>query len=245
MLKVNYISKMYEDGTKAITDINLHIQNGDIYGFIGANGAGKSTTIKAIVGIHHFNQGEIWIDGYSIKTDPVNCKKRIAFIPDNPDLYEHLTGLQYISFIADIFEVPLTERKQSIEKYSTIFEMTSKLNNSIASYSHGMKQRIALIAALVHKPALFILDEPFVGLDPTASFELKRLMQEHAENGGAVFFSTHVLEVAQKLCNKVAIIHKGSLVKNGLMEEVAGSKSLEEIFMEVRNESKNMDIIQK
>ncbi|MCT1903634.1 ABC transporter ATP-binding protein [Oceanobacillus sojae] len=245
MLKVNHVSKIYEDGTKAITDINLHVQSGDIYGFIGANGAGKSTTIQAIVGIHPFNQGEIWVDGYSIKTDPVHCKKRIAFIPDNPDLYEHLTGLQYISFIADIFEVPLAERKQSIEKYSTIFEMTSKLNNSIASYSHGMKQRIALIAALVHKPALFILDEPFVGLDPTASFELKRLMQVHAENGGAVFFSTHVLEVAQKLCNKVAIIHKGSLVKNGLMKDVAGSKSLEEIFMEVRNESKNMDIIQK
>ncbi|WP_080873616.1 ABC transporter ATP-binding protein [Oceanobacillus timonensis] len=243
MLKVNHVTKRYEDGTKAITDINLHIQSGDIYGFIGSNGAGKSTMIKSIVGIHPFNEGEIWIDGYSIKTDPVHCKKRIAFIPDTPDLYEHLTGMQYINFMADIFEISSPERKQSIDKYSTIFEMTSKLHNSIASYSHGMKQRIAIIAALVHRPALFILDEPFVGLDPTASYELKRLMQEHAQNGGAVFFSTHVLEVAQKLCNKVAIIHQGELVKNGFMDEVVGSKSLEEIFMEVRNESKNMDII--
>lgn len=245
MLIVKNLTKIYEDGTKAITDINLHIQSGDIYGFIGSNGAGKSTTIKSIVGIHPFNEGEIWIDGYSIQSDPVHCKRKIAFIPDNPDLYEHLTGMQYINFLADIFEIPLLERKQSIEKYSTMFEMTSKLHNSIASYSHGMKQRVALIAALVHKPKLFILDEPFVGLDPTASFELKRLMQKHADNGGIVFFSTHVLEVAEKLCNKVAIIHKGKLVKNGLMEEVIGSKSLEEIFMEVRNESKDMDIIQK
>ncbi|MFD1068046.1 ABC transporter ATP-binding protein [Oceanobacillus locisalsi] len=237
MLKVNHVSKRYEDGTNAITDINLHIQSGDIYGFIGSNGAGKSTMIKSIVGIHPFNEGEIWIDGYSMRTDPVRCKKRIAFIPDNPDIYEHLTGLQYIHFLADIFEVPFAKRKVSIEKYSTIFEMTNKLHNSIASYSHGMKQRIAIIAALVHQPALFILDEPFVGLDPTASFELKRVMSEHAENGGAIFFSTHVLEVAQKLCNKVAIIHKGKLVKNGCMDEIAGSKSLEEIFMEVRNDT--------
>ncbi|CEI82865.1 ABC transporter [Oceanobacillus oncorhynchi subsp. incaldanensis] len=243
MLKANHVSKIYEDGTKAITDINLHVQSGDIYGFIGANGAGKSTLIKSIVGIHPFNEGEISIDGYSMKNDPVLCKKRMAYIPDTPDLYEHLTGMQYINFIADIFEVNLTERESSIEKYSSLFEMTGKLHHSIASYSHGMKQRIAIIAALVHQPSLFILDEPFVGLDPTASFQLKSLMQKHADNGGAVFFSTHVLEVAQKLCNKVAIIHNGKLVKNGLMEEVAGSKTLEDIFMEVRNESKNMDII--
>lgn len=243
MLKANHVSKIYEDGTKAITDIKLHVQSGDIYGFIGANGAGKSTLIKSIVGIHPFNEGEISIDGYSMKNDPVLCKKRMAYIPDTPDLYEHLTGMQYINFIADIFEVNLTERESSIEKYSSLFEMTGKLHHSIASYSHGMKQRIAIIAALVHQPSLFILDEPFVGLDPTASFQLKSLMQKHADNGGAVFFSTHVLEVAQKLCNKVAIIHNGKLVKNGLMEEVAGSKTLEDIFMEVRNESKNMDII--
>ncbi|WP_040984376.1 ABC transporter ATP-binding protein [Oceanobacillus jeddahense] len=243
MLKANHVSKIYEDGTKAITDINLHVQSGDIYGFIGANGAGKSTMIKSIVGIHPFNEGEISIDGYSMKNDPVLCKKRMAYIPDTPDLYEHLTGMQYINFIADIFEVSLSERESSIEKYSSLFEMTGKLHHSIASYSHGMKQRIAVIAALVPQPSLFILDEPFVGLDPTASFQLKKLMQKHADNGGAVFFSTHVLEVAQKLCNKVAIIHKGKLVKNGLMEEVAGSKTLEDIFLEVRNESKNMDII--
>ncbi|WP_339183782.1 ABC transporter ATP-binding protein [Oceanobacillus sp. FSL W7-1293] len=243
MLKANHVSKIYEDGTKAITDIKLHVQSGDIYGFIGANGAGKSTMIKSIVGIHPFNEGEISIDGYSMKNDPVLCKKRMAYIPDTPDLYEHLTGMQYINFIADIFEVNLTERESSIEKYSSLFEMTGKLHHSITSYSHGMKQRIAIIAALVHQPSLFILDEPFVGLDPTASFQLKKLMQKHADNGGAVFFSTHVLEVAQKLCNKVAIIHKGKLVKNGLMEEVAGSKTLEDIFLEVRNESKNMDII--
>lgn len=243
MLKANHVSKIYEDGTKAITDINLHVQSGDIYGFIGANGAGKSTMIKSIVGIHPFNEGEISIDGYSMKNDPVLCKKRMAYIPDTPDLYEHLTGMQYINFIADIFEIPISEREASIEKYSRLFEMTSKLHHSISSYSHGMKQRIAIIAALVHQPALLILDEPFVGLDPTASFELKRLMQEHADTGGAVFFSTHVLEVAQKLCNKVAIIHQGKLVKNGFMEEVAGSKTLEDIFMEVRHESKNMDII--
>ncbi|GAA0315605.1 ABC transporter ATP-binding protein [Oceanobacillus oncorhynchi subsp. oncorhynchi] len=243
MLKANHVSKIYEDGTKAITDINLHVQSGDIYGFIGANGAGKSTMIKSIVGIHPFNEGEISIDGYSMKNDPVLCKKRMAYIPDTPDLYEHLTGMQYINFIADIFEVNLTERESSIEKYSSLFEMTGKLHHSITSYSHGMKQRIAIIAALVHQPSLFILDEPFVGLDPTASFQLKKLMQKHADNGGAVFFSTHVLEVAQKLCNKVAIIHKGKLVKSGLMEEVAGSKTLEDIFLEVRNESKNMDII--
>ncbi|GIO22726.1 ABC transporter ATP-binding protein [Oceanobacillus sp. J11TS1] len=243
MLKLNHVTKIYEDGTRAITDINLHIQSGDIYGFIGSNGAGKSTTIKSIVGIHPFEEGEIWIDGYSMKSDPVLCKLRMAFIPDNPNLYEHLTGLQYINFIADIFEVPLPDRKRRLKKYSTIFEMTSKLNNRIASYSHGMKQRTALIAALVHKPKLFILDEPFVGLDPTASFELKKIMQSHAKNGGIVFFSTHVLEVAERLCNKVAIIHKGKLVKNGFMEDVVGLKSLEEIFMEVRYESKNMDII--
>lgn len=173
MLKANHVSKIYEDGTKAITDINLHVQSGDIYGFIGANGAGKSTMIKSIVGIHPFNEGEISIDGYSMKNDPVLCKKRMAYIPDTPDLYEHLTGMQYINFIADIFEVNLTERESSIEKYSSLFEMTGKLHHSITSYSHGMKQRIAIIAALVHQPSLFILDEPFVGLDPTASFQLK------------------------------------------------------------------------
>lgn len=215
MLKIEHLIKTYPNGKKAVDDLSLSTQEGDIYGFIGANGAGKTSTIKAVVGIHEFDQGEIYINGKSIRTDPLQCKKVLAYIPDNPDLYEHLTGYQYINFIADIYDVELSERKQQIEKYSELFEMSSSLGNVIASYSHGMKQRTAIIAALVHKPKLLILDEPFVGLDPKGAWHLKQTMQELVQNGGAIFFSTHVLDVAEKLCNKIAIIKRGELITSG------------------------------
>ena len=194
MLKIEHLTKIYPNGKKAVNDLSLTIQAGDIYGFIGANGAGKTSTIKAVVGIHEFDQGEIYINGKSIRKDPLQCKKELAYIPDNPDLYEHLTGYQYINFIADIYEVGLSDRKKRIEKYGELFEMNSSLGNVIASYSHGMKQRTAIISALIHKPKLLILDEPFVGLDPQGAWHLKQTMQELVQSGGAIFFSTHVLE---------------------------------------------------
>lgn len=234
MLKIEHLTKTYPNGKKAVDDLSLSIREGDIYGFIGANGAGKTSTIKAVVGIHEFDQGEIYINGKSIRTDPLQCKKVLAYIPDNPDLYEHLTGYQYINFIADIYDVELSERKQQIEKYAELFEMSSSLGNVIASYSHGMKQRTAIIAALVHRPKLLILDEPFVGLDPKGAWHLKQTMQELVQNGSAIFFSTHVLDVAEKLCNKIAIIKRGELITSGNIETIRGNDSLESVFMEVQ-----------
>lgn len=234
MLKIQNLTKHYKGSSKGVTDISLAIEPGDIYAFIGHNGAGKTTTLKCVVGIHGFEQGEIWINGISVKEKPLLCKKQFAYIPDNPDLYEYLTGIQYLNFIADIFEVPAKEREIRIEKYAEAFGITESLGDLISSYSHGMKQKLAIISALVHQPKLLILDEPFVGLDPQAAVVLKNIMREICASGGAIFFSTHVLDVAEKLCNKVAIIKDGVLIKSGLMDEIVHvGESLEDIFMEV------------
>ena len=241
MLEINNFSKFYGD-KKIVDNLCISVQSGDIYGFIGANGAGKTTTIKAVVGIHDFENGSITIDGHSIKEEPVICKKMMAYIPDNPDLYEHMTGFQYINFIADLFEISTEIRRERIRKYSDLFEMTKHLSRMISSYSHGMKQRTAIISALVHSPKLLILDEPFVGLDPKAAFLLKKVMHECVSDGGAIFFSTHVLDVAEKLCNKIAIIKNGKLIASGNTEEVKGNKSLETFFMEVQDNEQNLDI---
>ena len=241
MLEIKNFSKFYGN-KKAVENLSISVQSGDIYGFIGANGAGKTTTIKAVVGIHDFENGSITIDGHSIKEDPVICKKMMAYIPDNPDLYEHMTGFQYINFIADIFEISTEIRRERIQRYSALFEMTEHLSGMISSYSHGMKQRTAIISALVHSPKLLILDEPFVGLDPKAAFLLKKVMHECVSDGGAIFFSTHVLDVAEKLCNKIAIIKNGKLIASGNTEEVKGNKSLETFFMEVQDNEQNLDI---
>lgn len=235
MLIIDHLTKIYPNGKKAVDDLTISIQAGDIYGFIGANGAGKTTTIKSVVGIHEFEQGEVRICGNSIRTAPLECKKQLAYIPDNPDLYEHLTGFQYINFIADIYGIPSSERKGRMEKYGEQFEMSANLGNVIASYSHGMKQRTAIIAALIHQPRLLILDEPFVGLDPKGAWHLKQIMQELTQSGGAIFFSTHVLDVAEKLCNKIAIIKSGKLVISGDTDKVRGSHSLESVFLEVQD----------
>ena len=234
MLKINHLTKHYKGSNKGVTDINLAIEPGDIYAFIGHNGAGKTTTLKCVVGIHGFEEGEILINGTSIKDNPMLCKQQFAYIPDNPDLYEYLTGIQYLNFIADIFEVPAEVRQSRIEKYANAFEITASLGDLISSYSHGMKQKLALISAMVHEPKLLILDEPFVGLDPKAAVILKDMMRELCKNGGAIFFSTHVLDVAEKLCNKVAIIKDGVLIASGNMDEIVKQgESLESIFMEV------------
>ena len=235
MLVINHLTKSYGE-VKAVDDLNLHIQKGEIYGFIGHNGAGKTTTLKSVVGILDFNEGEILVDGKSIKENPLECKKDIAYIPDNPDLYEFMTGIQYLNFIADIFNVDSNTRKQRIEKYAEVFELTNHLTQPITSYSHGMKQKLAIISAWVHNPKLIIMDEPFVGLDPKAAFTLKEMMREVCDNGGAIFFSTHVLEVAEKLCDKVAIIKQGKLIKSGTMDEVKGDKSLENVFLELEEQ---------
>ena len=232
MLTINHLSKTYKNGKKAVDDVSLEVKSGDIYGFIGHNGAGKSTTIKAIVGVHDFEGGEIFIDGNNVKKEPVACKQVTAYIPDNPDLYEHLTGITYLNFIADIFKVPSSLRKERIEKYAEAFEITDALPEVISSYSHGMKQKLAMISALIHEPKLLVLDEPFVGLDPKASILLRQFMKELCDKGSAIFFSTHVLEVAQKLCNKVAIIREGKIILSGTMESVIADKSLEDVFME-------------
>ena len=232
MLKIDHFSKSYGD-KKAVDDLTLHIQRGEIYGFIGHNGAGKTTTLKSVAGIMQFDSGEILIDGTSIQRDPIGCKKKMAYIPDNPDLYEFMTGMQYLNFVGDIFAIPAAQRKQRIQELADTFELTGDLNQPISAYSHGMKQKLAIISAWIHEPKLILMDEPFVGLDPKASHILKGMMREVCSRGGAIFFSTHVLEVAEKLCDKVAIIKGGKLVRSGTMEEVKGDTSLESVFLEL------------
>lgn len=236
MLEIKNYSKIYGEGKKAADDVSLTVESGDIYGFIGHNGAGKSTTIRAVVGVLDFTEGEIYIDGHSVKSEPMECKLVTAYIPDNPDLYENLTGIQYLNFVADVFGISPAVREERIKKYSDLFEITQDLGNLISSYSHGMKQKVAIISALIHEPKLMVLDEPFVGLDPKAAFTLKGIMHEMCSRGCAIFFSTHVLDVAEKLCNKVAIIKQGRIIASGTMEELTKGQSLEEVFLEVVNE---------
>ena len=235
MLKIEGLTKTYGD-KKAVDGLSLHIRPGEIYGFIGHNGAGKTTTLKSVAGILSFDEGEIFINGSSIKKNPVECKQQLAYIPDNPDLYDFMSGIKFLNFVADIFGVSSGERQEKIRKYADLFELTKDLAQPISSYSHGMKQKLAVISAWLHSPRLIIMDEPFVGLDPKAAFKLKEMMREHCDNGGAIFFSTHVLEVAEKLCDKVAIIKQGRLIKSGTMEEVRGDESLEEVFLELEAE---------
>ena len=235
MLRIEHLTKTFGEKT-AVDDLSLHIQPGEIYGFIGHNGAGKTTTLKSVVGILPFDQGTITINGRSIKDDPVACKRELAYIPDNPDLYDFMSGIKYLNFIADIFGIPAAERQEKIRQYADMFELTNDLGQPISAYSHGMKQKLAVISGLLHSPKLIIMDEPFVGLDPKAAHLLKGMMREHCDNGGAIFFSTHVLEVAEKLCDKVAIIKQGKLIKAGTMEEVKGDDSLEEVFLELEGE---------
>ncbi len=232
MLKIDHLTKCYGN-QKAVDDLTLHIQAGEIYGFIGHNGAGKTTTLKATVGILPFDSGEITIHGISVQKDPIACKHELAYIPDNPDLYNFMTGIRYLNFIADIFGISAADRKERIHKYAALFELTGDLAQPIAAYSHGMKQKLAIISAWIHEPKLIVMDEPFVGLDPKAAHILKGLMRELCDKGGAIFFSTHVLEVAEKLCDKVAIIKAGKLVRSGTMEEVKGDDSLEQVFLEL------------
>ena len=236
MLKIEHLTKTYGD-KKAVDNLNLHIKPGEIYGFIGHNGAGKTTTLKSVVGILQFDEGEILINGKSVRTAPLDCKRDIAYIPDNPDLYDFMTGIKYLNFIADIFKVSVADRQERIRKYADLFELTADLAQPIAAYSHGMKQKLAIIAAWLHRPKLIIMDEPFVGLDPKASHLLKGMMRDVCDAGGAIFFSTHVLEVAEKLCDKGAIIKGGKLIRSGTMEEVKGDDSLEEVFLELEGES--------
>lgn len=236
MLKIEHLTKTYGD-KKAVDNLNLHIKPGEIYGFIGHNGAGKTTTLKSVVGILQFDEGEILINGKSVRTAPLDCKRDIAYIPDNPDLYNFMTGIKYLNFIADIFKVSVADRQERIRKYADLFELTADLAQPIAAYSHGMKQKLAIIAAWLHRPKLIIMDEPFVGLDPKASHLLKGMMRDVCDAGSAIFFSTHVLEVAEKLCDKVAIIKGGKLIRSGTMEEVKGDDSLEEVFLELEGES--------
>jgi ABC-2 type transport system ATP-binding protein len=236
MLTIKNYSKIYKGNKKAVDNLSLTVEAGDIYGFIGHNGAGKTTTLRAVVGVLDFEEGDILIDGVSIKKDPVGCKKKMAYIPDNPDLYEHLTGIAYLNFIGDLFEVGKKEREDRIKRYGDMFEITGNFGDAIASYSHGMKQKLAIISALIHEPKLMILDEPFVGLDPKAAHQLKQVMAQMCQNGSAIFFSTHVLEVAEKMCNKIAIIKGGKLIASGTTSEVKGNQSLEEVFMELIEE---------
>ncbi|RKI39586.1 ABC transporter ATP-binding protein [bacterium D16-51] len=238
MLAIKNFSKSYTGGKKAVDNLNLTVNAGEICGFIGHNGAGKSTTIRSVVGVLDFTEGDIFIDGHSVRQEPLECKKVTAYIPDNPDLYEHLTGIQYLNFIADIFGIDGAARTEAIKKYGDLFEITSDLGSLISSYSHGMKQKVAIISALIHKPKLLVLDEPFVGLDPKAALSLKNIMREMCDEGSAIFFSTHVLEVAQKLCDKIAIIKQGCIVAYGKMEELVQDQSLEEVFMEVTENAK-------
>ena len=232
MLKISNLTKTYGE-KKAVDDLSLHIRAGEMYAFIGHNGAGKTTTIKACTGLLNFDAGEILIDGVSIKEDPLTCKKKIAYIPDNPDLYEFMSGIKYLNFIADIYGIPAAERNEKIGKYADMFGLTADLAQPVSAYSHGMKQKLAIISALIHSPKLLIMDEPFVGLDPKASHTLKEMMREHCEGGGSIFFSTHVLDVAEKLCDRVAIIKEGKLLVEGDMDTVRGDASLEEVFLEL------------
>ena len=235
MLRIEHLTKTYGD-KRAVDDLTLHIEPGQIYGFIGHNGAGKTTTIKACCGIMDFDSGEIYIDGKNVRTQPLECKRVLSYIPDNPDLYDFLSGIKYLNFICDVFGVPQAERQERIHRYADLFELTADLAEPISAYSHGMKQKLAIISALVHSPKLIIMDEPFVGLDPVASHKLKGIMREHCDAGGAIFFSTHVLEVAEKLCDMVAIIKGGRLIKSGTMDEVRGDDSLEDVFLELEEE---------
>lgn len=237
MLYIDHLTKTFGE-KKAVDDLTLHIAPGEIYGFIGHNGAGKTTTLKSVVGIQQFDAGTITIGGHSIQEDPIACKKMLAYIPDNPDLYEFMTGIQYLNFIADIFDVEAEKRQKRIRKYAELFALTDDLAQPIAAYSHGMKQKLAIISAWLHEPKLILMDEPFVGLDPKASHILKGMMREVCDAGGAIFFSTHVLEVAEKLCDKVAIIRRGKLVRSGTMDEVRGDDSLEEVFLELEEDAK-------
>ena len=236
MLDIQHLTKTY-GAKKAVDDLTLYIAPGEIYGFIGHNGAGKTTTLKSVVGILQFDQGEITIGGKSIKTDPLACKRLLAYIPDNPDLYDYMTGIKYLNFIADVFGVDAQTRRERIRTYADTFELTGDLAQPIAAYSHGMKQKLAIIAAWLHDPRLIVMDEPFVGLDPKAAHTLKGMMRQVCDNGGAIFFSTHVLEVAEKLCDKVAIIKGGRLIRSGTMEEVKGDDSLEEVFLELEEDA--------
>ncbi len=234
MLRIEHLTKTYGE-KRAVDDLSLHIKKGEIYGFIGHNGAGKTTTLRACCSIMDFDSGEIFIDGISIKADPLECKKKIAYIPDNPDLYEYLSGIKYLNFISDIYQIDEDERNEKIKKYADMFSLTSDLAQPISAYSHGMKQKLALISALLHSPKLILMDEPFVGLDPVAAHTFKQLMREVCNNGGAIFFSTHVLEVAQKLCDKIAIIKQGKLVVSGNIEDVTKNMSLENVFLELED----------
>lgn len=235
MLRIEHLTKIYGE-KKAVDDLSLHIRPGEIYGFIGHNGAGKTTTLKSCCGILQFDSGDIFIDGVSVKSDPLKCKEKIAYIPDNPDLYEFMTGIQYLNFVADIFGVGAADRKLRIRRYADAFELTADLAQPISAYSHGMKQKLAIISALVHQPKLIIMDEPFVGLDPKASHLLKTIMRDMCDQGSAIFFSTHVLEVAEKLCDKIAIIKAGQLMRSGMTEDVKGDTSLENVFLELEGE---------
>jgi len=235
MLRIEHFTKTYGD-KRAVDDLTLHINHGEICGFIGHNGAGKTTTIKACCGILSFDSGEIYIGGRSIKTEPIACKRDLAYIPDNPDLYEFMSGIKYLNFIADIYGVSQEDRQERIHRYAEELELTGDLAQPVSAYSHGMKQKLAVISALLHTPKLIIMDEPFVGLDPKAAYKLKQIMRELCDSGGAIFFSTHVLEVAEKLCDRVAIIKSGKLIKYGSMEEVKGDESLEEVFLELEEE---------
>ncbi len=233
MIEIKNVSKSYDGKVKALNDISFKIDNGEIFAFIGHNGAGKTTMIKSLVGILDFDSGDILINGKSIKKEPIECKREMAYVPDNPDLYENMTGLDFINFICDIYDVSLEERKVNIEKYSKMFEMDGKLGSDISSFSHGMKQKVALIAALSHNPDVLIMDEPFVGLDPKAVFDMKEVMHKMAKEGKTIFFSTHILDVAEKLCDRVAIIKKGEIVKIGKMKDIKGDESLEQVFLEL------------
>lgn len=240
MLRIEHLTKTFGDKL-AVNDLTLHIAPGEICGFIGPNGAGKTTTLRSVIGIQAFDAGEILVNGVSIQADPITCKMQTAYLPDNPDLYDYMTGAGYLNFVADIFGIPANVRGERIAKYADLFELTEALPQHISSYSHGMKQKLALISAWIHSPRLILMDEPFVGLDPAAAHTLKGMMRQHCDNGGAIFFSTHVLEVAEKLCDKVAIIQDGKLAKYGTMDEVRGDESLEETFLELAGRSENAE----